>query len=239
MTTRGRRGRGTTHALRTASGVAVAALAIAAPCAGQAPDAPARPALVVHASTSIGTAPSRFFGSIVDRRLPSLVLEWRQPLLGDARRGLAWAPALLPLVGMTGVPTRDAIIFYDCANVLDPRDVRSSPCPAKWSERAAAWAAGVEPVAVRLHQRVGRATLSLRPGIGVASFVRAVPIPEGRRLNALLRVDAAVEWPVTARTGALLQLGYWHLSNAGTAPLNPGVDAMQLSLGVTRAVGRR
>ena len=198
----------------------------------------ARPALVVHATASVGAAPSRVFGSIVDRRVPSLVLEWRQPLVGDARRGVAWAPALHPVLGMSRVPTRDAAIFYDCASAFDPGSERA-PCPAQWSARATAWAVAVEPLAARLHHRVGPASVSVRPGIGVASFVRAVPIPEGRRLNALLRLDAALEWPVAARTQALVQAGYWHISNAGTAPLNPGVDALQLSLGLTRAIGRR
>lgn len=196
------------------------------------------PRLAIFATGSVGRAPARAFGGVVDRTLASIVLEWQQPVVGDARRGVAWAPALHPALSMSRVPTDDALIYYDCASALGPGPAGATPCTAKWSDAAQARAIAVEPLAFRLWRRVGPLELSLRPGIGVTRFGRAVPIPEGRRVNALLRLDAGAALALTARDRLHLQFGWWHVSNAGRGALNPGVDALQLQAGLSHAWGR-
>jgi hypothetical protein len=67
---------------------------------------------------------------------------------------------------------------------------------------------------------------------GVALFSRNVPVVDARRLNA------TAEWGgglvVRAPGGAAVQAGYkyHHMSNAYTAPRNPGVDGHVLYAGV-------
>lgn len=194
--------------------------------------------VAVYGAGSVGRLPARAFGSIVDRSLSSLVVEWQQPFLGGERRGVAWAPALHPALSMSRVPTTDALIYYDCASALAPQPDREVGCTAKWSDAAQARALALEPLAFRLWQRVGPVELSLRPGIGVTHFARAVPIPEGRRVNALLRLDGGAAVPISTRDRLHLQFGWWHVSNAGRGALNPGVDALQLQLGLSHAWGR-
>jgi hypothetical protein len=228
--------------------IAVVPTAFAATLPAQAPDVPlpsaavptprAAPRLAVYMTGSVGRAPARAFGGVVDRTLASFVVEWQQPILGTARRGVAWAPAFHPALSMSRVPTADALIFYDCASALVQGVPGAPPCTAKWSDAAQARALALEPLAFRLWQRAGRVELSLRPGIGVTRFARAVPIPEGRRVNALLRLDAGAAVAITPRDRLHLQFGWWHVSNAGRGALNPGVDALQLQAGVSHAWGR-
>ena len=194
------------------------------------------PRLALFVSGNVGRAPAEAFGGIVVRDVRAVSLEYEQALLGSSRGGVAWTPALHPALGMSGVPTTDALIFYDCVRNFEPS---ATPCVAQWSDRRTATAVALEPFALRAWRRIGRVELAVRPGIGAALFPRAIPIPEGRRLNALLRLDAEVATALGARQRLVVRYGWWHLSNAGSAPLNPGVDVLQLQVGVTRALGRR
>lgn len=224
----------TARAARAVAGAIVTGVALVLPCATL--DAQAERGLALVVAGSVGHPPSRVTGGIVDRRLGALTLEWLQPIAGSARGGVTWSPALHPVLSMSRVPTVGALIYYDCASVFQ---ATSEPCSAQWSERATARAVALEPLSVRAWRRVGPVTLAVRPGIGAALFPRAVPIPEGRRVNALLRLDASASVAIGARDALLVQYGWWHISNAGSAPLNPGVDALQLQVGVLRRFGAR
>ncbi|MCU0619447.1 MAG: acyloxyacyl hydrolase [Gemmatimonadaceae bacterium] len=194
------------------------------------------PRLAVVVSGNVGRAPARAFGGIVARDVRAASLEYQHALFGSGRGGVAWTPTVHPALGMSGVPTADALIFYECGS--GPAS-RTTPCVAQWSDRRTATAVALEPFALRVWRRLGRVELAVRPGIGAALFPRAIPIPEGRRLNALLRLDAEVAAPLGARDRLVVRYGWWHLSNAGSAPLNPGVDVLQLQVGVSRSLGRR
>ncbi len=215
---------------------------VAAPLGAQpvrpSPAAVAQPAprLALFVAGNLGRAPDGAFGGVVTREVRAVVLEYERALLGSMRAGVAWTPAVHPWLSVSGVPTADALIFFDCATAETGPPGR---CTAQWSEQRTSPAIAIEPFALRAWRRVGRVELALRPGIGAAFFSRASPIPEARRLNALLRLDAELAAPLSARDRLVVRYGWWHMSNAGSAALNPGVDALQLQLGITRSLGRR
>jgi Lipid A 3-O-deacylase (PagL) len=107
--------------------------------------------------------------------------------------------------------------------------------------RSAAMGAGVVPAGLQIY------TLSIPPlrlfiggSAGVLGFTRNTPVPEARRFNFVMEAGAGAE--VLSRDGRAVIVGYRfnHLSNGGTAEVNPGVDTHFLYLGFMRARnGRR
>ncbi len=61
--------------------------------------------------------------------------------------------------------------------------------------------------------------------IGALWFTRDMPVPDARKFNVMVEGGAGCE--IVGRSGRALLLGYkfHHLSNANTAPYNPGLDS--------------
>jgi hypothetical protein len=72
---------------------------------------------------------------------------------------------------------------------------------------------------------------------GVVWFSRDVPTAYSRRFNYTVEVGGGLIWQTAPK--AALRLGYkfHHLSNAYTAPNNPGIDGAVFLLGYERAFG--
>jgi len=122
---------------------------------------------------------------------------------------------LTPLVVMTKVPGTSGI---------------------SWDSSAVA-GVGLQPVGVRLSQQIGGSVLAFAEAAGGgAGFTRAVPRPDARALNVLASGGGGIRIGKRAgRAGRAYLLGYrfTHLSNAYTAPNNPGYNAHIFYLGVT------
>ena len=100
------------------------------------------------------------------------------------------------------------------------RTVNAAPLPRR------AWAVGIAPFGLELVTPASRrVSLFLASAGGAMLFSRAYPDVTGRRTNFTLEAGGGVR--VRTTTSQWVQLGYkyHHLSNAGTAFANPGLDA--------------
>jgi hypothetical protein len=101
----------------------------------------------------------------------------------------------------------------------------------------------VSPIGLQFYSaRSGGARLFAGGSAGAIWFNRDMPVAGARRFNFALQLGTGVE--LAARNGGALVLGYkfHHLSNAGTARANPGIDGHVVYVGlmrrrVTRGVG--
>ena len=121
------------------------------------------------------------------------------------------------------------------------RVVEFSPTPTEKSRikemtgAAPVYGAGLNPIGLELFgSRVAGARLYLAGAAGGLWFTRETPEPNARRFNFTFEYGGGLRLPL--RSGRSLLLGYkfHHLSNAYTAPRNPGLDGNVFYLGLTR-----
>jgi hypothetical protein len=74
---------------------------------------------------------------------------------------------------------------------------------------------------------------------GVVWFTRDVPTAYSRAFNYTFEVGGGLIWQTSAKTALRVGYKFHHLSNANTAPNNPGVDGAVFLLGYERAIGSR
>ena len=70
-------------------------------------------------------------------------------------------------------------------------------------------------------------------------FTREVPAAYSRAFNYTFEVGGGVLWRLRARNSLRIGYKFHHLSNAYTAPNNPGIDGAVLLLGFQRAFGKQ
>jgi hypothetical protein len=84
---------------------------------------------------------------------------------------------------------------------------------------------GANPLGLEL---LGPRVRAIRPYVGAAGgflwFTRNTPEPEARRLNATFEAGGGLRVARGAHHSLLVGWKFHHLSNAWTAPYNPGLD---------------
>ena len=94
---------------------------------------------------------------------------------------------------------------------------------------------GASPLGLEL---LGPRMRAVRPYLagagGLLWFTRNTPEPEARRLNATFELGAGVRIARGERHALMLGWKFHHLSNAWTAPYNPGLDGNVFYVGVVR-----
>ena len=94
---------------------------------------------------------------------------------------------------------------------------------------------GASPLGLEL---LGPRVRSVRPYVAAAAgflwFTRNTPEPEARRLNASFEVGAGLRVLRAQHSTVLVGWKFHHLSNAWTAPYNPGLDGNVFYLGLQR-----
>jgi lipid A 3-O-deacylase PagL len=106
--------------------------------------------------------------------------------------------------------------------------------------RSAVVGAGILPTGFQLYTRSVRPVrFFLGAAGGLLWFTRDTPVPDARRMN--FAADAGVGAELLSHDGRVLVVGYkfQHLSNGGTARLNPGFDTHLMYVGVMRRRARR
>jgi len=121
--------------------------------------------------------------------------------------------------------------------IVTPPGCRIWPCgaPIITTEMtpATAYGIGAVPLGYEMRVRAGKAlAFAVRGSAGVVYFSRAVPDPAEPRLNFLLDVVAGTEVYFSPRFGFTAGYRLNHVSNAGTGPVNPGMNSQMLELGV-------
>ncbi len=102
-------------------------------------------------------------------------------------------------------------------------------------QRYTAYGVGVTPFGARMTTRLPLgAKLSLALGSGVVALNRAVPYDQAKRFNFQLTARPAIGLPI--RNHGTLWAGYelFHMSNANTSPINPGINAGLVMFGFQR-----
>jgi hypothetical protein len=99
---------------------------------------------------------------------------------------------------------------------------------------------GVSPLGLRAQMRLSSRWWPYVGGAaGVVWFTRAVPVTDSRAFNYTFEFGAGVRWRVRDRESLRIGYKFHHLSNAYSAPQNPGIDAAVFLVGYERAMGSR
>lgn len=148
------------------------------------------------ADTFLGITPDR------DHFMVGIHLATSVLRLGPLR--LAYAPNITPLIVVTNNPVADWWIS---------------------DERKAAVGAGFSPVGLQLDlDLTRRVTLFGLGSLGVLWFNRSVPVAGARAFNYAFEWGGGIRLDVARRSGVQIGYKFHHLSNAYTAPFNPGLD---------------
>jgi hypothetical protein len=173
---------------------------------------------------------SALFGKITDRRLFLSGLRYERVLESTGAVTTTYTLDVHPLAVVTNTP-RYVIQWLRAPNgALFPELIETS--------RASVVGAGISPLGVQFYSRSQGATRFFAgSSIGGVWFNREMPVFGARRFNFALQLGGGAE--IASRSGGVLVVGYQfhHLSNAGTADANPGMDGHVVYLGVMRRRG--
>jgi hypothetical protein len=172
-------------------------------------------------------APASEFGYVTDRQLFVAALRAQYLLHAFESMAIASTIDLVPLAVLSNTPD------YEVRSSRE-RDENGASFKTV-TGRSPVLGAGFMPAGLQLY------TLSTHPmrlflgaSAGLLWFTRDTPVPDARRMNISAEAGGGVE--ILARDGRALVIGYrfQHLSNAGTAPMNPGFDTHLVYVGVMR-----
>jgi len=92
--------------------------------------------------------------------------------------------------------------------------------------------AGIIPLGLHIDHRLSpRVGLTLEGNAGAIWFDRNFPDPYARRMNFALGAATGMSFDVNKHSALSFGVLRHHLSNGGTAPVNPGVNAWMLRVG--------
>jgi hypothetical protein len=93
---------------------------------------------------------------------------------------------------------------------------------------------GVLPLGLKLYMGPhGTSRLFVNAAGGISAFSGNVPTVDARRFNFMAEAGIGVELPAPGRRRVIFGYKYVHVSNADTAPSNPGLDANLVYVGLT------
>jgi hypothetical protein len=166
------------------------------------------------------------FGTITDRRLVLTGLRYERVVERTRSVTTAYTFDLHPIAVVTNTP-RYGVQRTPRRSVVE-------------TGRSPAVGVGVSPLGLQLYSApFGNARLFGGGSAGGIWFNRDMPMVGARRFNFALQLGTGVE--LTARSSGALVLGYkfHHLSNGGTAEVNPGIDGHVFYVGLMRRRGTR
>jgi opacity protein-like surface antigen len=131
---------------------------------------------------------------------------------------------ILPVVVVSNNPT------YRVQTVTDSYGARTITVQ---TGRAPVYGAGLTPLGMKATSpSFRRARMYLGGGIGFLCFTRDTPVPESRRLNFTFEYGGGVQFARSVRQAIVVGYRFHHLSNAYTAPQNPGLDGNVFYVGL-------
>jgi hypothetical protein len=219
--------------MRATAAIALATVGLVASLHGQVP----RPTAVTLWASGTRSAPiDTREGVQHDRALVALGVRAAWSLVERKRITLEYAAEAAPLVLATANRAyryqHGDCVPADCGQSHFPEAVRYIKY-GYMGVRYAAFGFGFLPLGVGLRFPVTtRIALTTATAAGIYWFSRPVPEQEAARLNFVAEVGPAIE--LTFRDKQALALGYrfQHISNAGTAPVNLGLNTHLLTIGL-------
>lgn len=170
---------------------------------------------------------STVFGTITDRRLFLSGLRVEYVLESTGAVTTTYTMDVHPLAVVTNTPSYGLQRIRERDGTLGTYLVEI--------DRSPVIGAGLSPLGLQFYSRSHRGARLFGGGsAGAIWFNREMPVAYARRFNFALQLGGGAE--VAAGNGGVLVLGYkfHHLSNAGTAPANPGMDGHVFYVGMMR-----
>jgi hypothetical protein len=149
-----------------------------------------------------------FDGTTRGRKLFLLNLQYARVLLARPMATLKYTVDVIP-VALQSQPTQ---VFVVNGNILR-------------NPAGTIYGAGASPIGLQLNFGSRRVQPFLSGSVGFLYFAQQVPVLESSQFNYTANMGLGVE--VFRRSGRSFTVGYkyHHLSNADSAPLNPGLDS--------------
>ncbi len=149
------------------------------------------------------------------------------PLVRGRRWTFAYAPEAIPLVVVSNNP-----------NYRSVRNAATGELETVEDGHSNVTGIGIAPLAVELQFDASRPVGLYAEGtMGGLWFTRNIPDVDARSFNFTFDFGGGVRLRMNDRTWLRVGYKFHHLSNAKTAPSNPGVDAKVFLLGVERSFG--
>ncbi len=102
-----------------------------------------------------------------------------------------------------------------------------------WSTRASG--IGILPIGfTALAPLVPRLRFQLRGAAGAVRMTKPVPLLEGHKFNFLAEASSTIELRLSSSLALTGGMVFNHISNGGTAPVNPGMNSRMLEFGIVR-----
>jgi hypothetical protein len=164
------------------------------------------------------------WGDVTNRRVYITGMRTGWVLSAEGSGAIAYTMELVPLAIVERTSPNSVVCWQEPGVDICRRDV---------SARVAIGVGG-SPIGFRAYwKRAGRFRFHTTGAVGGMLFSSAVPTQDSRRLN--ITVSASAGFDIPTRGGREIALGYkfHHLSNAGTARVNPGLDANVIYVGLT------
>jgi hypothetical protein len=172
-------------------------------------------------------SPVGIWGLTPDREHVLVGLHATIPIVRRPRWMFAYAPEAIPLIVVSDNPTSEA-----------PRTAGAPPREAIEGSRAAVAGVGIAPIGLEVQVDATKRFAVYGAGaMGGLWFTRPIPVVDARAFNFTFDFGGGVLVRLTNRTRLRAGYKFHHLSNAKTAPSNPGVDAKVFLVGLDRQFG--
>jgi hypothetical protein len=230
-TTSNRRNRSALRRAPIRLALVVAILTLApAPAAAQVSGGPRRPLRPWTMGAYVGISrhsPVGIWGLTPDREHILVGLHATIPLLRGNRWLFAYAPEAIPLIVVSNNPT---YVRTGAEGAGPPETVEDGRAPVA--------GAGIAPIGLEFQVEATRRLSVYTAGtMGGLWFTRHIPVVDARSFNFTFDFGGGVLVALGGRTRLRAGYKFHHLSNAKTAPSNPGVDAKMFVVGIERTVG--
>ena len=149
------------------------------------------------------------------------------PIVWGRHWTFAYAPEAIPLIVVSNNPTYRSVRSNGTGDLETVEDGRSNVTGM-----------GFAPIAVELQVDASRRVGLYAAGtMGGLWFTRHIPDADARSFNFTFDFGGGVRLRMNDRTWLRVGYKFHHLSNAKTAPSNPGVDAKVFLVGLEKSIG--
>jgi hypothetical protein len=191
---------------------------------GQSPDTSERlsdnPSVVAWLGASLHQPLKTRVGHRRDNNVFVLGVSRIWPVVATRRVELDFALEALPAVVATGVPRYEVLTLPEGSST-------------RLVGIRTAYGVGLMPLGLRLRVPLTqRIAFSLHAGGGLSVFSIAVPDPSERQLNYVGSAGADLSFGCIASRSVGVGFRFVHVSNGGSGPVNPGMNAGLFTLGV-------
>jgi len=142
---------------------------------------------------------------------------------------LAYDLQFLPLIVSRGTADENLRVSL----CRDNRYCASTDVPSPWTTRASGF--GILPLGFTALAPVApRLRFQLRGAAGAVRLSKPVPVLEGHKFNFLAEASTTLELRVSSSIALTGGMVFNHISNGGTAAINPGMNSRMIEFGIVR-----